>query len=946
MCTPVGLFTFLALAACAEAAPLRIAVLNDDLPGLDPALVGDVGQVVERGGHVVTPLTAEQLADSDTLSRQRQEVLVLSHSPSFPGRARANVEAFLQAGGNLVLLGGFAYSRPVARVRGAWQDRAGFEAALRDLPNVTTLFSFDTPDSATWRRGTNHPEHPSKIVAGTGPVGACLRLELKQLGQWQWDTYSTDFPRAVPAEHDLFCFRARGSERTPQVAVEIGERDGSRWVAAVELSSTWQRHVLEIGRFRFLNDGSPATRGGTDDHLNLSQAARLSFGLASGLTKHPDGDHVIEIDEIGTAVNDLGVSLSDYQAPNSVCFDDYEPYELREAVRVSACSGQDLAPADAAFEGPVDGLSAVGFTLWDRSRFVPLLVARDRYGRGRGWACSALVHYGGKYAGGCWLLSGITTPAFYRSGGFRQCLTGFLSSVAAGDLPKESLSLNQQRLAKSLPLTTPPPAGLKRQGQHFVTAAGKPLFLIGADNIGSLDRKFFGGPWVHWLEADFRRARDAGLNSMRIYGASALWRDPQKLAALKECARKYGVYLLIVVVDHTDLLTREELVKRSTQVATAFRDEPVLLGYDLQNEPYAYKVAEVKDGGQTLGERSPLWKRWGDYERWAGLQMLGNFTSFPGVGGPLPRDVEWGPVLDATSGLFADWIGWQVEAIRAVDPGHPITVGFNTVFDCLPGTASLDFVSHHAYQPPTDYDNVLRNLTTLDRLRQVWPDRPITLGEFGYTNGLALPDGYLDLHTSALGEFLHYLYAYAHGFDGCMKWALTDHPLELSRQQCNWMPADDLPAHLDQGRYGMFWSDGTEEARPKPLVWALRFFRDYLDAGGQRGELTVEKAPTRIGTGYVFRAPGARFVGNLRHAEPGFSLEARQAANVLVRWNGKQAQLLATADATVRLDPVRLFGWRAGAEMKVTGKVGASRWAGNELVVGLLEGETVRLAAL
>ncbi|MHB8972185.1 MAG: hypothetical protein ACYC3X_20345 [Pirellulaceae bacterium] len=254
--------------------------------------------------------------------------------------------------------------------------------------------------------------------------------------------------------------------------------------------------------------------------------------------------------------------------------------------------------------------------------------------------------------------------------------------------------------------------------------------------------------------------------------------------------------------------------------------------------------------------------------------------SFPGLRGQLPRDPEWDAVLDDTSGIFADWIRWQTEAIRAVDPVHPITVGFNTVFACLPGAAHLDFV---------------------------------------------------------------YLYAYTHGFDGCMKWVLSDHPLELSRQQCSWLPLDDLSQHIDRGRYGLFWSDGTADARPKPLVSALRFFRDWVDAGGERGELTVSPAPTRIGTGYCFQAERTRFVGHLRHAEPGFEFEARQVATVLLHWDANQAQLLSTADATVRIDLARLCGWRPDAEVRIIGVLAASRRSGSDLVLELLEGETVTL---
>jgi hypothetical protein len=855
------------------------------------------------------------------------------------------VTRFLQAGGHLVLLGGQAFATPVCRVDGLWRDRAAFAGLLNAAPVATPLFPFDDGDVSAWQRSTNRPEHPSRAMTAPGAAGQCLRLDLKGLGQWQWDTFSATVPAAVPSAADLVCLHARGPTGTPQVVLEIDEADGSRWVTVLGLTPGWKRHVVETQAFRFFRDGSPAGRGGPDDHLHLDQARRLSFGLATGLSNHPDGDHVIEVDEIGAATNDLGASLADYAAPNTVCFDDYEPYVLGDVVRVAGCASQDIAPGLRGESARLEGLSAVGFTLWDRSELVPLLQAEDSHGRCRGWACSALIHYEGAYQGGCWLLSGVSTPGFYLSAPFRHCLRGFVRALASRNLPQESADRNARRLQAALPLQTPPPGPLTRtdDGRHFRLPDGRRFFMIGCDYIGSLDRKFFGGPWLYWLESDFRRARDAGLNCMRVYGAGTLWRDPAKLAALKECARKYGIYLLIVVVDHTDLLTREKLVERCRQCAEAFKDEPMLLGYDLQNEPYAYKLAAIKDGEQTLGERYPLWSRWADYERWAGLQVAGNFTSFPGVKGPLPRNDEWGPVLDATDSLFADWIRWQIEAIREVDQTHPITVGYNSVFACLPANGQLDFVSHHAYQAFADFEGVVRNLTTLDRLALIWPDRPLSLGEFGYSNGLRLGGDFADLHTTALGEFLHYLYAYAHGHDGCLKWALTDHPLELSRQQCTWMPTDDLPAHIDQGRYGLFWSDGTDDARPKPLVGALRFLREYVEAGGDRGTLEVLRAPTRIGTGYVFRAPDALFVGNLSYEGATLQFAARQAANVLLWRTGGTLRVLSTADVSVRLNLASLLPEARTGRVALAGRCGAHACAEGWLTVELLEGERIEV---
>jgi hypothetical protein len=928
------------------APPLRAAILCDDIPGLDLALVARVEATLGATGVTVSRLSAEQLADPTTFRRETQDMLVLTSSPQFPGRARANVTRFLEAGGNLVLLGGGAYATPVCKVRGQWRDRQGFSELLASTPCETPLFTFDDGDTSAWQRSTNKPELPSRALTAPGVAGQCLRLDLRGLGPWQWDVFTAPLGQAVPVGQDLVCLCARGPEGTAQVSLEIDESDGSRWVTAVDLGREWRRYALEAGSFRLFGDGSPAGRGGAGDHLHLERAARLTFGLATGLTNHPDGDHVIEIDEVGTATNGLGATLADFSAPNTVCFDDYEPYVLRDAVRVTAAPGQGLVADPGVSEDAVEGLSAVGFTLWDRAELLPLLQAEDRYGRRRGWAASALVHYGGAYAGGCWLLSGVTTPGFCGSDAFARCLTGFVKAVAAGELVKQCADRNDARKAAVVPLVAPAPGGLTiaPDGQGFLGPDGRPFFMVGCDYIGSMDRKFMGGPWGQWLEGDFHRAHEAGLNCMRVYGASALYRDPAKLAALKECARRYGIYLLIVVVDHTDLQTRQELEARAREVATAFAGEPMLLGYDLQNEPYAYKLAEVRDGDQTLGARYPLWKRWGEYEQWAGLQTAGNFTSFPGVKGPLPRDDEWGPVLDATDGIFRDWIGWQVDAIRSVDPTHPISVGYNSVFDALPGNAQLDFVSHHAYQPPVDLEGVRLNLTTLDRLRAVWPDRPISLGEFGYTNGLKLADGYLDLHTSALGEFLHYLYAYAHGFAGCMKWTLTDHPLELSRQQCTWMPAEDLAAHIDQGRYGLFWSDGTSNDQPKPLVWALRFLRQYVEAGGERGDLQVTAAGTRIGTGYVFHAPRALFVGDVAYAGPGLEFTAAQAANVLLWWDEGRLRILSTADATARVDLAALLGRAPEGAVTVSGKLGSCHQAGGVLGLELLEGEPVDVA--
>jgi len=633
-------------------------------------------------------------------------------------------------------------------------------------------------------------------------------------------------------------------------------------------------------------------------------------------------------------------------------FDDYEPYALSGVRRTAPASGQTLTDMALDLAEPAEGISAIGFGFPDESTFTPLLSALDRYGRVRGWAAGLLVNYGGEYRGSNWLLFGLAPPALTDSPAFVPMLAGLLDRMAGEDLAVEAAEKNARQRRYTLPLTAPVPKDFLRlssDGRHYVLPDGRRFFATGCDYIGSLDRKFNGGPWVRWLEEDFRKCREAGINAMRVYGGGSLYTDPDKLAALRQCAREYGVYLLLVVVDHTTLLTRQELVARARLVAEAFKDEPMVLGYDLQNEPYAHKLADIKgDDGVSLGERYPGWRQWEEFETWAGIHGPGNtFTAFPGITGPLTADEAHRRALDDTNGLFDDWIRWQVEAIREVDPHHPITVGYNSDFACLPANARLDFAAHHAYQTPDSLSAVKLNLTTFDRLRALAPDRPIFFGEFGYSNGLWIGGRHLDLHTSAVGEMMNYLYAWANGYDGCLKWALTDHPLALSLRQCSWMPREDTASHIEQGRYGMYWYDGTLEGRPKPIVWALRFLRNTIDAGLQAGTLEVEEGRSSIGARYTYRAPQALFIGDTSHETDGleFRTAGGRPANVMLRWDDSRLMLMSTCDAEVRVRPATFVAGLGGAGTEVAGRRGDVRHEGDWLVLDALEGEVLTIDA-
>ena len=437
----------------------------------------------------------------------------------------------------------------------------------------------------------------------------------------------------------------------------------------------------------------------------------------------------------------------------------------------------------------------------------------------------------------------------------------------------------------------------------------------------------------------------AGINMIRIYGMENRFLSQQGAALLKNCSRKYGVYFLPVITDHPDHGDKASIQEHARQVARLFQGEPMLLGYDLVNEPYFWELGKFKaETGKTLWELNPQppygWKA---YEEAVGLDLKG-FT-FPGVHGKFayPSDPQQRQTFDSINHIYGTVIAWHRDAIREVDAEAPLTIGYNTVWGCMAANEPLDFVANHFYEPPENFAAVLRNLTTLDRLQAVWPDRPVCAGEFGYSNGDCVAGKLLDVHTTAVGELLHYLYALAHGCAGMSKWSLNDISRWNDWRQVTWIPREKRAEHLQQARFGLFYDDGTPEGRAKPLVPALRLLRDYIDAGGATGEIKVLPAKSPIGAGYVYRSPNALFVGGSNYHTDALCCDADVSVNVMLWWDDQQLRILTTADAVVSLRPEAFVAGLSAGKARVRGAHGKVVAQEERLVIETLEGDRITI---
>jgi len=941
-----------AAAHASSVKPGHVAVLVDHVSGLDTAYARQLVQRLAEEGMSAEAISCAQLADPSVLTSERIGALVLTHSPRFPAVAYEHLMAHIRAGGDLVLMGGKPLSVPLIEHRGKWRTKGEVETDLAKHPqDHHMLFDFEDRRMSLWRRGASNKNASSEVVSDEGTRGLCMRLDLCDV-TW-YDVFTAALPSAVPSRHNALCLWAKGDERTPQLFVEVREKDGSRWSRAVDVTTEWQFRVLPQETFLFKADGSPKTRGGKDDGLRLADAAQITFGLAKERTPRVGPAHTLWIDEVASCSCDPEVAAAQTKMELREAFDDYDVYRLRDVATARANENQDWLRLRFEMTGAFPGLSAVGFDSPHESTFVPLLSARDRHGRTRGWAAGMLIHHAGPYAGSQWGLFGIENQAFYRNGQTLDLVVELLRGFRSGKWLDRARREEKTTAVKGLPLRTPAPPPLTIRDGHFVYPNGRRFFMIGVNFWSSFDTFYGGG--VQWdvrrLERDFTRMERAGINAIRIHGFNrfALAKEPHRLDTFLELCRRHRIYVLagINLGKHSYLRDGKDAMQaEARRLAGLLKDEPVILGYDLQNEPYWWEIARVPCDGTTLGDRFPAPKgAWDEYFRSLNV-CEGNWTStFPGLQGllPVPKDPRLRQAYDNVNAIMGTWIGWLIEAIRSEDSRHPITVGYNTILDCLPANKPLDFVSHHCYEAPVDLDHVRINLTTMDRLKLIWPDRPITLGEFGYSSGDLIAGQLLDVYTQSVGEIVHYLYALANDYDGVMKWQLCDANRAYQWRFAKWRRKDPETQRLRQRRFGMFWPDGTPEGRAKPIAHATRFLRDCIDAGLTAGRLELRPDPSLIGTGYVFRGRNVLFVGGTAYRSDELVFKSDRPVNVMVRWAEQELTLLATADAAVSLDIHHLVPTLRPETATVTGRLVGRGVENGRLRLQLLEGETLRI---
>jgi nucleoid-associated protein YgaU/peptidoglycan/xylan/chitin deacetylase (PgdA/CDA1 family) len=442
---------------------------------------------------------------------------------------------------------------------------------------------------------------------------------------------------------------------------------------------------------------------------------------------------------------------------------------------------------------------------------------------------------------------------------------------------------------------------------------GVPFFAVGVNCEGYFDRA-----WRMWdeewfdlalIEKDFRKARQVGFNTLRLFVQSSLEREItagnfDKLDWVLELAARHQLYVLLALNDdHSSNLSATGQINAA--IAEHYRDHPAILGYDLENEPKLYHllVAQYPDAYPAPVHSTALIEHYGERVSRAEVEKLRQQRRIPGfldddkayyyanalqlflefdaafnewhrgAGQTLvdyiasPDSSDWQHYIQVIDGTVAAWIAAQRNPIRAAAPNALITVGWDWLhFAALPANRVLDVHQFHVYGS-RNLGGLRALIETLEGLQRHFLDMPILVGEYGYSNASSsdpatsqpVPQSITALYEGALLAYLR-----ANGFAGGLKWMLND------------ATGIDNPFEANLGVF----APGDQ---PKEVAHVIKHYTDLWSLVGETGDFTLRE-DTIADLGYRYSMPGVSALGGGRYQDLAMDWRSGQGTHLYLAW--------------------------------------------------------------
>ena len=434
------------------------------------------------------------------------------------------------------------------------------------------------------------------------------------------------------------------------------------------------------------------------------------------------------------------------------------------------------------------------------------------------------------------------------------------------------------------------------EGGRLALPGKGPSFLVAINYEGPSDRA-----WQMWedgqfdpglIEADLRRARDAGFSTVRVFVQPPLVQAIQanrwdKLDSFLSLAQRQGLSVILALYDYAER-DLSKVADVDGKIAARYAGNSTILAYDLKNEPHFSDLASaIYPGGarcpiQTAGSDATL-RSYQDFVAAAGAWVTDRnylVSILDYVDSPEGR--RWDGLLGTVNASLSMWLQPQIDAIRKVDNRHPITVAYSDLaLAKLPANGTLDYITAHRYPNASGkaLDGVARSL---NNLRSSFPGKPILLGEFGFSTSGMSPE------ESANYETAVYLLLASEGLGGGAKWMLNDFP---------------KGANPKQNAYGAFLADGSG----KPVVPAVRGLADYLNRGPAGGGYLYVLDKPSPGYRWAYEANDALILSAAGYKGSRVSFDADRLSQLFLSWTDPRTmRIYSTSHTDLDLDPASL----------------------------------------
>ncbi len=383
----------------------RAAILRDRLPVRGAASDPERLARLLSATHETAFVTAAGLSQPEKFHRRLYDLLVLPYGESFPLAAQEALRDFLSQGGDLFTTGGYAFLSSLTGNEPDWSfddEQVWKQQSKNLLPAFPG--TLDQLKKAGWAAGGDE-------FCTFDPTWRTLKVAVSA-GVWGKSAgwYFT-LPASGLAKRFYFEAKIRAE------GIDTGQ--GGYGYASLE-------QLTEKGWMVYATPSEVRQVGGTTDWITVREIIALSpetrqlrirFGLNRATGTFWASDVRLEERGVEPRINTAkGFPQDELRAlPEQIGMFDPD-CRLRRVSYLEPAPGQAVLPEKFRIEGSFSGYSAVGVLGINHSRWVPLLDARDRYGRLRGTAGALLHHYAGAYARGSWAFFGVDNQDLFASG--------------------------------------------------------------------------------------------------------------------------------------------------------------------------------------------------------------------------------------------------------------------------------------------------------------------------------------------------------------------------------------------------------------------------------------------------------------------------------------------------------------------------------------------------